>query len=78
MPCRLHILFCWLAIASFFHLSASAQHPVYKVDFDMTGRPSAAVTEPGFIAWALPTNVVDTATLVLDPSTGLQPALPFV
>jgi hypothetical protein len=71
MHCRLHIFLCWLAIAGFVHLSASAQHPVYKVDFDMTGRPSAAVTEPGFIAWALPTNVADTATLVLNPSTGL-------
>jgi hypothetical protein len=48
----------------------SAQTPVFRIDFNQTGRPDAEVLEPGYFPWALPSTTRDTATLSL--SGGIQ------
>ncbi|MEI6950305.1 T9SS type A sorting domain-containing protein [Paraflavisolibacter sp. H34] len=45
---------------------ASAQNPVYKIDLNQAGRPEAEVHEPGYLNWALASNVVDTARFSLN------------
>jgi hypothetical protein len=47
------------------YVTTSAQHPVYKIDLNQTGRTDAEVNEIGYTSWALASNVVDTATLSL-------------
>jgi hypothetical protein len=48
-----------------FFSTASAQYPVFRIDLNQTGRQDAEVLEPGYLAWALPTTTIDTATLAL-------------
>src|SRR3954471_562029 len=47
------------------YLTTSAQHPVYKIDLNQTGRTDAEVNEIGYTSWTLASNVVDTATFSL-------------
>jgi hypothetical protein len=55
-----------ILLCTFLALSASAQNPVFKVDFNQTGRPDAEVNEPGYLSWALPSSTTNTATLSLN------------
>ena len=45
---------------------AFAQHPVFKIDCNQTGRRDAEVLNPGYLGWTLPSSTGDTATLLLD------------
>ena len=47
------------------YVTTSAQHPVYKIDLNQTGRTDAEVNEIGYTSWTLASSVVDTATLAL-------------
>ncbi|SIT27933.1 Por secretion system C-terminal sorting domain-containing protein [Filimonas lacunae] len=44
-------------------LTATAQSPVVKIDFDQAGRATAEVTEPGYTAWVVPEAVTDSLTV---------------
>lgn len=56
----LFLCFCLLS-----NITASAQHPVYKIDCNIAGRQDAEVLEPGYIPWTLPSTTKDTAILSL-------------
>lgn len=67
---RFTALLCLLATAPLSGLLA--QQPVYKVDINQTGRPLAETNEVGYTPFEVPANTLDTATLVLNPATGLK------
>lgn len=41
----------------------ATEKPVIKVDFDISGRSSSEVTEPGYTSWVVPQGLSDTKTI---------------
>src|SRR5690242_2947274 len=53
------------SLCAFFTTAVFAQHPVVKIDCDISGRQLAEVLEPGYTPWALEGASKDTARLSL-------------